>query len=739
MPSTRYIGSRLLQAVISIFAVISFTFVLIRWMPGSAKDHLLAQMMSNNVDADRVRVMMGAYNLHPDKPLLQQYIHYMVAILHGDLGRSISYQESVLKIVGQAMPWTIYLSLISMVLIFGIGIAFGAYMAYQEGGRFDVGSSIFWIVVESLPYYVFAIGMLWFFSFTTGIFPIGNRFGTDVVPGFNPPFILSILYHSTLPILSLVITGIGGITLSMRGNSIQVLGEDYLRVARLRGLSEEVISLRYVGRNAILPMYTSMMISMGYLFGGSVILEKMFNYTGMGYYMLKAVNARDYPLMMGTFLFITIGVILGVTIADLTYGYIDPRASSESSNQRRPSGSVLSALRSLPHTLASMGEWFVVKANTVASGMNIGSGTGSESGVSGGAQPTAAEGGGGLGNVSATNSPFHTVSDVTVSRRERYWNTLDGGMLAPLRVLWSDMRARVGLIIIGIYVLMGVVAVVSSSNWWVFSGITIVNHPHALEGPQLLPPFKSMAHPLGTTDMGHDLFEQVVYATPSMFKMMAGGAIFATAMALVWGVVAGYAGGALDRVMMTIADVLMSIPGLPLVIVLTTIFHPHDPFLVGVLLVVNAWAGFSRALRAQVLTIRRESYVEASQTMDIAGWRILVFDIIPGLMPLVMVNFVTRARAVIVTSVGLYFLGLLPFTTLNWGVMLNMAYSSGTWYNMDNIYWIAVPILTIMIISLGLILFGQGCDRIFNPRIRARHAKHTSDDGPSPTDEVATE
>lgn len=115
----------------------------------------------------------------------------------------------------------------------------------------------------------------------------------------------------------------------MRGNSVRVMGEDYVRVAELRGLKSRWIALSYVARNAILPMYTNFLISIGFMFGGAIILEEIFGYYGVGYYMIRSINARDYPLMMGCFLVITIAVVIAIYIGDLTYGKLDPRAGGD--------------------------------------------------------------------------------------------------------------------------------------------------------------------------------------------------------------------------------------------------------------------------------------------------------------------------------------------------------------------------------------------------------------------------
>jgi peptide/nickel transport system permease protein len=146
-----------------------------------------------------------------------------------------------------------------------------------------------------------------------------------VTPGVNLPYIKGVLHHAALPILSQVVIT-GGIALQMRGNSIRVLGEDYLRVARLRGLSDYLIATRYVGRNAVLPIYTGLMISIGAMFGGAVVLETIFKYRGMGYYLVRAVQTRDFPLMMGAFTMIAVAVVIALLIADITYGQLDPRA-----------------------------------------------------------------------------------------------------------------------------------------------------------------------------------------------------------------------------------------------------------------------------------------------------------------------------------------------------------------------------------------------------------------------------
>ncbi|RDI69757.1 ABC transporter permease [Halopelagius longus] len=324
------ITKRVAQAILTVYVVISLTFGMIRLMPGGPMDYLRGQLIqssSGDVNMQQINRLVEVYtNVNPDKPVWQQYIDYVVSTVSGDLGRSIIYSEPVADILANALPWTLLLMVTSITLTFVLGVSLGAVMAYNEGELIDVGTTLNGIFLNSVPYYVAGILLVYVLGYQLGWFPTGGRMTSGTTVGFNYPFLAGALHHAALPIMSLVITGFGGWALSMRGNSIRILGEDYLRVAQLRGLPSRRISLWYVGRNAILPMYTGLMISIGFVFGGSVILEQIFRYPGVGYYLYQSIGARDYPLMMGGFLIITITVAIGVFIADATYGFIDPRA-----------------------------------------------------------------------------------------------------------------------------------------------------------------------------------------------------------------------------------------------------------------------------------------------------------------------------------------------------------------------------------------------------------------------------
>ncbi|WP_238392229.1 ABC transporter permease [Halorussus amylolyticus] len=332
------------------------------------------------------------------------------------------------------------------------------------------------------------------------------------------------------------------------------------------------------------------------------------------------------------------------------------------------------------------------------------------------------------GDGSPIDDIFTRTSEVpTLTRREKARRTFDRRVYAPMAVLVRDWRALVGGLIIAAFFLTGVVAWVSSSNWWFLDGVVLVATPTVMEGPIFAPPFQDSAYPLGTGVMGKSIFKQLVHAAPAMLQMIFAGAFLSVIAGTVIGTVAGYRGGTIDKTLMSFTDVVLTIPGIALVIVLAAIFEPRHPVVVGIILGIDNWPRLARTVRSEVLSIREEAFTEASRIMGLSQLTILRKDIISNLMPYISINFANGARTIIFESVALYFLGILSFTTLNWGVMMNEAYNGADLTNLGQLHWLFAPMLTIAIVSLGFILFAQGLDRIFNVRLRARHESTTAD------------
>lgn len=331
-----YYVKRVGQALVIFIIVVTITFTLYRFMPGGPIEHMRNQLIRQTatagepVDMNRINKLVEIYTgLDPNKPWYFQYYEYIRdIILYQDFGKSIYHAEPVFQILFKAMPWSVFVSVYGLALGFSTNVVLGAYMAYKEGSLFDSSATVSVLVLSSVPYYVVAIFALAIFAFHFNVFPTGGRFDPQLDPGFTVEFMVSVVRHAALPILTGFVVGFGSGSLAMRGNSIRVMGEDYLRIARLRGIGETRLAVKYVARNAILPMYTSLMIGIAGIFSSGVIMEKIFTYPGVGWYTFGALMNRDYPLLMGAFIFYTGITLAGIVIADFTYGLIDPRISS---------------------------------------------------------------------------------------------------------------------------------------------------------------------------------------------------------------------------------------------------------------------------------------------------------------------------------------------------------------------------------------------------------------------------
>jgi len=308
-------------------------------------------------------------------------------------------------------------------------------------------------------------------------------------------------------------------------------------------------------------------------------------------------------------------------------------------------------------------------------------------------------------------SPLQQTVETKTQRRSKFRKWYRSFIYEPFMVIRSDPRAIIGLGILGIYAAFGL------------ASIFFIEPTYPFDGEPYVQPFETWEHPLGTDQTGKDLFSGATNSIVIVSKMMFSGTLFTIVMGTSVGIVSGYKGGNLDRALSTFTDIFINLPGLPLVIVLAILFSPKDPFVLGLLLSVAAWAGLARAIRSQVLTLREESFVEASRAMGVSTPKILYKEILPHLMPYIAINSASAAQNIIFSSVALYFLGLLPYTGSNWGIMLSEAYSVNAFLDPKALHWVWVPVLSIMFLSIGLTLLAQSLDRVFNPRVRARHAE----------------
>jgi peptide/nickel transport system permease protein len=319
------IGLSLLRIFVTVFVVLLISFILVRLSPNSPVSAVLSSVQLAGAAGAKAEIAY-TYSLYPSGPLYMQYLEYVWAVLHGNLGHSIISQLPVLDIVSEALPWTLLIVVTSTLISFAIGTVLGMLMAYRRGEKKDVGAITLFSITSSFPIYFVALVLLIVLTFTIPIFPHSGAYDVQLTPGFDLPFIASVAAHAFLPILALVIVNLGGWALTMRANTISVLGEDFVIAAETRGIPSFTIATRYVGRNAILPQFTSLVLALGFSFVGSVFVENIFTYPGMGYTLITAVNLNDYSVIMGIFIAYILAVVIGLSIADVLYSLLDPRA-----------------------------------------------------------------------------------------------------------------------------------------------------------------------------------------------------------------------------------------------------------------------------------------------------------------------------------------------------------------------------------------------------------------------------
>jgi peptide/nickel transport system permease protein len=331
LKTTWYVISRILRGLFTIFVVATGTFFLVRLLPGSPVDvYINEQVSTYGVSYEQAAAQAaGLFSFDPNAPLMAQYGEYMLGLVQGDFGRSItSPGTSVLTMIGQYLPWTLFSVGVSLVISFVLGVGLGMMMAYRRGTWVDHLGTAFGSVTQSIPSFLLAIMIIVFFGVRLGWLPLASMRGAytpGVTIGFNAVFISDAIYHALLPIICYILTSLGGWMLTMKSSTVQVLGDDYVQVARARGLKDSRIQFQYVGRNAMLPLFTSFMLSIGFVVGGSILVETITRYPGIGMLLYESISSRDYTTIQGVLLLTTIAVVLANVLADFLYSTIDPR------------------------------------------------------------------------------------------------------------------------------------------------------------------------------------------------------------------------------------------------------------------------------------------------------------------------------------------------------------------------------------------------------------------------------
>ncbi|WP_197376736.1 ABC transporter permease [Mycolicibacterium baixiangningiae] len=317
------------QYVLVLWAAVTLNFALPHLAPGDPVVYLYGGA-DQSLDEASLAQIRASYGL--DRSILEQYVSFWSGLLHGDLGMSVQHNRSVVEVLADKLPWTMALVGISTLLAFVIGTLLGAWAAWRRGTAKETGTVVTVLALDSMPGFWIGMILIAIFSVTLGWFP---SYGATTITASGGDWLVEVASRMVLPVATLTIAGTGAFFLMTRASMIGVLEEPYIRLARAKGLGEYRVAVSHALRNAVLPVYTTLTLTVGALLSGAVVVESVFAYPGLGKLIYDAVTARDYPLLQGAFLFATLGIMATNLLADLTYPLLDPRVRRDKP-QRAP-------------------------------------------------------------------------------------------------------------------------------------------------------------------------------------------------------------------------------------------------------------------------------------------------------------------------------------------------------------------------------------------------------------------
>ncbi len=326
-----YLLRRLGITFLTIWFAATLIFIIPRLAPGDPISAMVGDMQNAGADTENSEAIINGWRQRfgLDESLPVQYIRYLGNLMTFDFGYSINaFPTPVMDIIWRALPWTLGLLVVAMVITFLLGNFLGAIMAWSQTPQLIRAIIPLGMVFTSIPSILAALFLLYFFSFVFGWFPSSDSYAKgEVVPGLNLEFIGSVIYHGILPALAIILVSFGYWALGMRGMMITVEGEDYMQLAKAKGLRSFYVLYRYMIRNAILPQVTAFAITLGTMVSGQVLVEYVFQYPGMGRVIYENILAQDFPVIQGAAFFLIVMTALAVLLVDLIYPYIDPRIS----------------------------------------------------------------------------------------------------------------------------------------------------------------------------------------------------------------------------------------------------------------------------------------------------------------------------------------------------------------------------------------------------------------------------
>ncbi len=678
MQRSDYIIRRAAFVFFTLAVTIVFNFFLFRIMPGDPVQLIVSprlpgeakQKISESFGLDK-EVWLNVTALRAgdwDAAVDTQFVAYLRNLAKGDFGVSFAQKRDVSEILAERVWRTVVLLFMGQVISVVLGILLGFVASWRRGSKLDTGILAYGLFTWSMPTFFFGIILV---VLARGYLPVGRM----VTPGLNPGdgwvYWQDVGRHLILPTIVLGVGYVSGYMLIVRSTIVEVLSEDYILTAKAKGLSTFQIMRDHAFKNTMLPMITMMALSLAYLVGGSIEVETVFSWPGLGRLSYDAIYDKDYPVMQGVFILFSASVILANFFADVLYSLLDPRVQVETVTTQGSGRSIIDSCKAL---------WAAI-----------------------------------MGFPAALGAALNWVFGLPVVLGDAV--SAVPGLLAAcparLTTVWDAFR-RKPMALLGLFMLAAVFLIA------IFAPVLARYDPDErvrVTADTILAPPDS-EHWLGTDDVGKDVLSQLIYGARISLLVGFAGAFISMFIGTLVGLVAGYYGGRIENVSMRLVDFLMVIPSLPLMLVIISIWGRG---LDKIILVIGLlyWAYTARLVRSQVLSIKERQYITRARSIGASGRRIILRHILPQVVPLIVAQGALAVSNAIISEAVLSFLGLGDPTALSWGTMLNFAFSRavtrrGWWFLLP-------PGFAIVWVSLSVILIGTAIEEIVNPRLKTHH------------------
>ena len=323
-----YVLKRFGMYLLTVWLGTTIIFVVPRLAPGDPVASMVSRMSGQAGYVENSAQIIEAWRkkFGLDEPWPIQYLNYMRNAISFDLGYSLaSFPVRVEEMVARAIPWTLGLLFIATLMSFIGGNIIGALLAWRRTPRLMRALLPATLTFTSIPAFMLSIMLIYVFAYWLRWFPASRAYARGLQPGWDPAFVGSVLYYGTLPALSIILTSMGFWALGMRGMMVTTDGEDYMTLASAKGLSPQRVFWRYAVRNAVLPQFTALALSLGTLAGGAILVESLFALPGMGSLLYQGITSNDYTVIQGVVFILIVATATAALIIDLIYPLLDPR------------------------------------------------------------------------------------------------------------------------------------------------------------------------------------------------------------------------------------------------------------------------------------------------------------------------------------------------------------------------------------------------------------------------------